>query len=242
MRVWPKCEGVWVCIHGQKAISRKSAANLSEGGAARTRNLFIHMCCPPRSPAFIRSEEFECHPPSDLMEDIGAPQRVEHSFGSSPHWHQREREQEMEDETAMIEDFTMENFRLPPPPQPQQPPRSPPPQMKFETRVDSDSWRELEGQQEEEIVFNAIPLCGRDKQFPQLSPFSFSARSQFRPLVSERYRERESRESRTSAFFPPSPPLPLSSVIFLSCRFSLPTDFSKENTSRSPSASCRLGG
>ena len=48
------------------------------------------------------------------MEDIGAPQRVEHSFGSSPHWHQRE--EEMEDETAMMEDFAMENFRLPQPP------------------------------------------------------------------------------------------------------------------------------
>ena len=53
------------------------------------------------------------------MEDIGAPQRVEHSFGSSPHWHQRGREgrepneREMEDETAMMEDFAMENFRLP---------------------------------------------------------------------------------------------------------------------------------
>ena len=78
-----------MCIHGQKAISRKSAANLSEGGAHK-KSIHSHVL-PALPPAFVRSEEFECHPPSDLMEDIGAPQRVEHSFGSSPHWHQRER-------------------------------------------------------------------------------------------------------------------------------------------------------
>ena len=81
-----------MCIHGQKAISRKSEPNLSEGrrgGEHKKFCSFTHMCC---RPAVVPppSEEFECHPPVDLMEDIGAPQRVEHSFGSSPHWHQRE--------------------------------------------------------------------------------------------------------------------------------------------------------
>ena len=107
-----------MCIHGQKAISRKSEPNLSEGRRARWRAqkiLLIHSHVLPAIVPPPPSEEFECHPPVDLMEDIGAPQRVEHSFGSSPHWHQREREreEEMEDETAMMEDFAMENFRLP---------------------------------------------------------------------------------------------------------------------------------
>ena len=217
-----------MCIHGQKAISRKSASNLSEGGAHK-KSIHSHVLPAILLPSFggIR---VPCHPPLDLMEDIGAPQRVEHSFGSSPHWHQREREQEMEDETAMMEDFAMENFRLP-----QALTRSPPPQMKFETRVDSDSWRRRRGRSRRRLFpMQFRSLCGRDKQFPPTFPllilgtFAISAVG-FGEIQSAT--ERESREQVLS--FPIILSLSLFSVIFLSCRFPLPTDFSKENTSRS---------